>query len=70
MFYSKIRGASMGSSISPGMANLVMEHFEEKTLDSALTKPHVWHCYVDDTFTVLHEYAIQDFTDHISSQSC
>ena len=38
-------------------------------LDSAPTKPHVWHCYVENTFRVLHEYAIQDFTDHINSQS-
>ena len=51
----------MGSPISPGVANLAMEDFEEKVLESALTKLHVWYQYVDDTFTVLHEYAIKDF---------
>ena len=43
-----------------------MEDFEQKALDTAPTNPHV---YVDDMFTVLHEYAIKDFTDHINSQS-
>ena len=66
VFYHQIRGAPMGSPISLGVANLAMEDFEEKSLDSALTKPHV---YVDGTFTVLHKYAIQNFTDHINSQS-
>ena len=59
----------MGSPISPGVANLAMEHFEEKALDNAPTKPHVLYHYVDGTFTILHEYAIQDFTSHINSQS-
>ena len=57
----------MRSSISPGVANLAMEDFE-KALDSTLTKP-AWYRYVDDTFTILHEYAIQDFTNHINAQS-
>ena len=41
VFYIQIRGAPMGSPISPGVANLAMEDFE-KALDSASTKPHVW----------------------------
>ena len=57
----------MGSPISLGVANLVIEDFEEKALDSALTKPHVWYHYMDDMFTTLHKYAIQDFTDQINA---
>ena len=69
VFYHQIRGTPMGSPISPGVANLAMEDFEEKALDSASTKPHVWYHYVDDTFTILHEYTIQEFTEHINSQN-
>ena len=46
----------MGSPISPELANLAMQDFAEKALDSALTKPHIW-------------YSIQEFTEHINSQS-
>ena len=59
----------MESPISLGVANLAMEDFEEKALDSAPTKLHIWYRYMDDTFTILHEYAIQGFIDHINAQS-
>ena len=49
--------------------NLAMEDFEEKALDSAPTKLHIWYHYMDGIFTILHEYAIKKFTEHISSQS-
>ena len=35
VFYHQIRGAPMGSPISPGVANLAIEDLEEKALDSA-----------------------------------
>ena len=59
----------MGLPVSLGVVNLSMEDFEEKALNSTPTKPHVWYCYVNDTLMILHEYAIQDFTDHINSHS-
>ena len=59
----------MGSPISMWVDNLAMEDVEEKALDSTLKKTHFWYCYVDDTFMILHEYAIQDFTNHIIAQS-
>ena len=59
----------MGLPISPGVGNLAAEDFEEKGLDSALTKLNVWYLYMDGTFMVLHEYAIQDFTNHINCHS-
>ena len=59
-FYKQKFGAPMGSPISPGVADLSMEVFEEEALSTCpnhLT-PTVWYRYVDDTFTVLDEYAI------------
>ncbi|XP_015121008.1 uncharacterized protein LOC107043859 [Diachasma alloeum] len=42
----------MGSPISPIIANIFMEHFENEVLKSAEQKPTVWFRYVDDTFVI------------------
>ena len=61
------QGAAMGSPISPIVANLYMEHFESRALDTAPTRPSMWYRYVDDTMTKIHDCAVSSFSDHLNS---
>ena len=51
-FFEQVEGAAMGSPLSPVVANLFMEAFEERALESATLKPRLWVRYVDDTFVL------------------
>jgi hypothetical protein len=42
----------MGSSLSPVISNIFMEHSEQLALVSAPHKPAMWLRYVEDTFFV------------------
>ena len=53
-FYEQVEGAAMGSPISPIVANLCMERFEVRALQSSPNPPSAWKRFVDDTF-VHHE---------------
>ena len=56
----------MGSPVSPIVANLYMEYFEQKALSTAPT-PRLWQRYVNDTFVIQKEVFKQDFLQHINS---
>ena len=66
-FYKQKQGAAMGSPISPIVANLYMEHFESRALDTTPTPPAMWYRYVDDTMIKIHEGAVKSFSDHLNS---
>ena len=57
----------MGSPISPVVANLYIEYFESRTLDTAPSRPALWYRYVDDTMTKLHKYAENSFSDYLNA---
>ena len=66
-FFEQLQGAAMGSSISPIVANLFMEDFEIKTINSAVDPPRIWKRFVDDTFVVLHSTRKEKFLEHINN---
>ena len=66
--YKQLHGCSMGSPISPIIANLVMEWFEQHALESYLgTPPRLWLRYVDDTFVIINRNEQDSFFTHINS---
>ena len=61
----------MGSPLSPIVANIFMQHFENQNLQTAVLKPTMWLRYVDDTFVVWPHSSqdIQPFLQHLNSQN-
>ena len=55
----------MGSPVSPIVANLYMEYFEQKALSTA--SPRLGHQYIDDTFVIQKEENKQNFLQQINS---
>ncbi|KAK9890114.1 hypothetical protein WA026_008924 [Henosepilachna vigintioctopunctata] len=60
----------MGSPLSPVIANLFMEQFEERAIETSKHKPTTWFRYVDDTFVVWSAGMdkLNDFLRHLNSQ--
>ena len=57
----------MGSPISPIVANMDMEEFEIKALDTAPHPPSLWRRFVDETFVVIQSAHKNSFIEHINS---
>ena len=69
-YYVQVEGATMGSPLSPIVANLYMEAFESRALETAILKPKLWLRYVDDIFAILRygEEPLNTLHDHLNSQ--
>ncbi len=70
-FYEQKEGASMGSPLSPILANIYMERLEEEAIKNFPLKPSLWCRYVDDVFALWpHDNeSIQDFKLHLNKQN-
>ena len=64
--YQQQDGAAMGSPISPVVANIYMEMFEDLALRTT-ARLRMWRRYVDDTFCVMNKQHTQSFLDHLNS---
>jgi len=65
--YQQIYGTAMGSPVSVVVANLVMEHVEERALSSFAVPPRFWKRYVDDICVAMRGDLIPPFLDHLNS---
>ena len=63
-YYEQTQGEAMGSPVSPVLANLYMEAFEDKALSTAVNPPRWWKRFVDDTFVILKKDHKEEFLQH------
>ena len=58
----------MRSPVFPVVANLYMEHLEQKALTTTpdSCKPRLWKRYVDDILEIVKNDGIQQLTDHLN----
>jgi hypothetical protein len=68
-FYQQKDGMAMGSSLSPVVSNIFMEHFEKLAIDTTDLKPAIWLRYVDDKLVVWPHGStrLQEFLHHLNS---
>ena len=57
----------MDSPLSPIIANLYMEAFEDKAINTSPTPPSLWRRFVDDTFVIIKKTHKDSFISHINS---
>ena len=59
----------MGSPISPIVANLYLEDFEIRVINTAEHPLRIWKKYVDDTFVVIESSKKEKFLEHITKMN-
>ena len=66
--YQQEEGIGMSSSLSPVLANIYTEYFEEMALGSTSLRPSMWLRYVDDTFILWpNQEDVQILLNHVNS---
>ena len=65
-FFEQLQEAAIGLPISPIVANLYMEDFEIKAMNTSEHPPRIWKRYVDDTLEVIESAKKGIFLEHIN----
>jgi hypothetical protein len=68
-FYQQKNRVEMGSSLSPIISNIFMEHFEQLSMDSVPHKPAIWLRCVDNTSVMCTHgmEKLKEFLSHITA---
>ena len=64
--FEQVEGAAMGSPLSPIVANIYMQHFEARALETQTHNPCLWKSFVDDTFVILETSYKEEFFQHLN----
>ena len=67
--YKQLHGTAMGSPVSVVVAEIVMQHVEERALATCRQTIPLWLQYVDDTFTAVHKDEIDAFTTTLTNRT-
>ena len=65
--YTMTDGLAMGSPVSAVVANLFMENFEQRAIDTLSIPPKLWHRYVDDTFSIVKRHAVNSMLNQLNA---
>ena len=67
--YQQKFSTSMGSPVSPIVANRFMEDLEQRAMESASGdfRPTLWKHYVDDTLEVIKRGKVDEWSAHLNS---
>ena len=67
--YEQIDGAPIRSPLSPILADIYMEHFEQMAIETAQRQLSLWVRFVDDTFVIWSHgrNEVNEFLTHLNS---
>ena len=66
-YYKQVEGAAMASPLSLIVANIFMQNFETKALETAPHPPSLWKKCLDDTFVILETEHKEEFFNHVNA---
>ena len=69
VIYKQIFDCPMGSSLSPTIANMVMEEIEQTALNTYLNPPSSWLRYIDDVYAIIEKTEVEPFHDYLNTIS-